>query len=209
MDMLKRQRELMVDKQISLRGINDPRVLAAFRKVEREKFVPQELVEKAYDDQALSIGLEQTISQPYVVAYMTDALQIKSTDSVLEIGTGSGYQTAILAELASTVFTVERLEWLAQSARNLLSNLGYQNINFKVGDGHKGWIEKAPFDKIILTAAPQLIPRELVDQLAVGGRLIGPWGSRFEQRLILLEKTAHGTEKSDLFPVRFVPMIEG
>lgn len=207
--MFENERNLMVENQIYSRGITNPRVLDAFRSVPRDRFVPKDLIQKSYDDQALSIGLAQTISQPYIAAYMTDVLEIKSSDSVLEIGTGSGYQTAILATLASTVYTVERIDHLAQSARNLLTQLGYTNINFKVGDGHQGWAEYSPFDKIILTAAPATIPDELIAQLRVFGKLIGPTGSSDEQRLILLEKTRDGVEKSDLFPVRFVPMIEG
>lgn len=207
-DIYEKKRNLMVETQISLRGINNQRLLSAFRHVPRERFVPNDLVEKAYDDQALSIGLEQTISQPYVVAYMTDSLKIKSSDRVLEIGTGSGYQTAILAEMASKVYSIERIDRLAESARNLLTRMGYKNIEFRIGDGHKGWPEAAPFDKIILTAAPMVIPHDLLEQLKPHGLLIGPSGPSYAQRLTLIEKTNDGNEKSDLFPVRFVPMIE-
>lgn len=197
----------MVDTQIRSRGISSSRLLGAFRQVPRERFVPSELIDRAYEDEALSIGLEQTISQPYVVAYMTEILNIKNTDVVLEIGTGSGYQTAILAEMAKKVHTIERIDRLADSAQNLLTRMGYKNIEYRIGDGTKGWPEAAPFDKIILTAAPTMIPIPLLEQLKIYGLLIGPSGPNYAQRLTLIEKTPTGNERSDLFPVRFVPLV--
>ncbi len=197
----------MVDMQIRSRGISSPRLLGAFRHVPRECFVPSDLIEHAYDDQPLSIGLEQSISQPYVVAYMTNTLNVKDTDVVLEIGTGSGYQTAILAEIAKKVYTIERIDRLAESAKNLLARMGYKNIEYRVGDGSKGWPEAAPFDKIILTASPTTIPNALIEQLKLHGLLIGPSGPSYAQRLTLIEKIEKGIEHSDLFPVRFVPLV--
>ncbi len=207
--VFEKERQLMVENQIRARGISNPRVLNAFNRVPRENFVPAEIILSSYADQAISIGLEQTISQPYVAAYMTEALQIKESDRILEIGTGSGYQTAILAELASDVYTIERIDRLGLSARNHLTRMGYKNIHFRIGDGYKGWPEHSPFDKIIITAAPTRIPEELLQQLDINGRLIGPYGLSEGQRLVLLEKTSSGIEKSDLFPVRFVPMLSG
>ena len=200
------RRELMVAEQIVSRGVSDTKVLAAMRKVERELFVPPGLRQAAYADEPLPIGHGQTISQPFIVAYMTEAAQLKSGDRVLEIGTGSGYQAAILAEIAREVYTIEIVEPLARESRDRLASLGYRNIEVRYGDGYKGWPEKAPFDVIIITAAPPEIPVELVSQLKVGGRMVVPVGSFF-QELVLITRTRAGYDKKSLLPVRFVPMV--
>ncbi|MEE8360070.1 MAG: protein-L-isoaspartate(D-aspartate) O-methyltransferase [Candidatus Omnitrophota bacterium] len=202
------KRREMVEEQIRARGIRDVRVLDAMLKVERHQFVGQERKELAYEDRPLPIGYRQTISQPYIVAYMTTLAAIDPKDKVLEIGTGSGYQAAILAELADMVYTVEIVKPLADEARERLRILGYRNIMVKRGDGYKGWLEHAPFDKIIVTAAPLEIPEELVAQLKTGGLMVVPIGSIF-QELYLIKKTAGGYKKEALLPVRFVPMVKG
>jgi protein-L-isoaspartate(D-aspartate) O-methyltransferase len=199
------QRKEMVDKQIKARGVKDKAVLEVMRKVLRHLFVPPDMVAPAYDDNPLPIGHGQTISQPYIVALMTELLRLKDDSKVLEIGTGSGYQTAILAELAATVYTIEIVEPLVNPAQELLRALGYQNIFFKYGDGCEGWPEEAPFDAIIVTAAPKHIPEPLVQQLAIGGRMIIPVGDYY-QDLILLTKTEYGVQKKEITAVRFVPM---
>jgi protein-L-isoaspartate(D-aspartate) O-methyltransferase len=199
------ERNAMVHDQMELRGIRDARVLGAFRAVPRHRFVPPEVVEHAYGDHPLPIGYEQTISQPYIVAYMTEALGLRGTERVLEIGTGSGYQAAILAKLAREVFTIEIVPELGQRARGTLESLGFSNVRVRIGDGYRGWPEEAPFDAIVLTAAPEVVPQPLFDQLAVGGRLVAPVG-RGEQELVLFEKTPRGIERRELLPVRFVPM---
>lgn len=201
---LKRQR--MVDEQIASRGVTDPRVLDAMRKVERHVFVPPALQVVAYADEPLPIGHGQTISQPFIVAYMTEALNLKRGDRVLEIGTGCGYQAAILAEIAESVYTIEIVPALADEAKERLESLGYGNIKVRSGDGYKGWPEEAPFDAIIVTAAPPNIPTELVSQLKTEGRMIVPVGS-FLQELVLITKTATGYDTRALIPVRFVPMV--
>ncbi len=201
-------RQHMVETQIKNRGVKDPRVLAAMAKVEREKFIPQEFIAESYEDKPVPIGLDQTISQPYIVAYMTEAAQIKSTDRVLEIGTGCGYQTAILAELAKEVYSVERLGAHAENARALLQQLGYKNIFIQEGDGFHGWEEKAPFDAIVVTAAPENVPENLINQLNEGGRLIIPIGG-WHQELYRFTKTKHGLVEESLMAVRFVPMVSG
>lgn len=201
-------RERMVKEQLERRGIQDPRVLEAMRKVPREKFVPEEYQSHAYEDGALPIGYDQTISQPYIVAFMTEALSLTGKERVLEIGTGSGYQAAVLAELVLEVFSIEIVEPLARRADKTLAQLGYRNIKLKVGDGYEGWREHAPFDAIMVTAAPEKIPPVLLEQLKVGGRMIVPVGIGF-QELILVRKTAKGIETRSLLPVRFVPMVEG
>src|SRR4030042_2223240 len=173
----KTMRQKMVETQIKARGVKDPRVLSAMHKVERHLFVPKELQTSAYTDQPLPIGEDQTISQPYIVALMTELLELKGGENVLEIGTGSGYQAAILAELAKEVYTIEIVEPLASSAKNRLLELGYQNINVKAGDGYLGWPEVGPFDAIIVTAAPDHIPKPLIDQLQEGGRMVIPVGA--------------------------------
>ncbi|MBU0467985.1 MAG: protein-L-isoaspartate(D-aspartate) O-methyltransferase [Candidatus Omnitrophica bacterium] len=197
----------MVETQITNRGIKDSKVLKAMLKVDRHLFVPKEQQEFAYEDYPLPIGYGQTISQPYIVAYMTEQLNLNKLDKVLEIGTGSGYQAAVLAELADVVYTIEILDELCISSEKLLSKLRYKNISVKCGDGYQGWEEHAPYDAIIVTAAPPQIPRKLVEQLKEGGRMIIPVGS-FDQELVLITKTRSGIQKKSLIPVRFVPMIE-
>jgi len=204
-DPNRKNREKMVADQIEARGVVDERVLEALRKVPREAFVREEDMAMAFYDGPLSIGYGQTISQPYIVAYMTEALGIEPEDRVLEIGTGSGYQTAVLAELASEVFTIEIVEPLALRAKDILTRLGYKNIHFRIGDGSGGWPEEAPFDAIMITAAPPSVPDTLVDQLADGGRMIVPVG-RYEQYLELIEKKDQEVHRRRLIGVRFVPM---
>lgn len=201
-------RKKMVEDQIIARGVSDKKVLNALLKVKRHLFVPANQKEFAYEDHPLSIGFQQTISQPYIVAYMTEFLQLKENDRVLEIGTGSGYQAAVLAELAKEVYTIEIVKELADTAKDRLKDLGYTNVFVKHGDGFKGWKEHAPFDAIIVTAAPDSIPEELVRQLKAGGRMVIPVGPVF-QELYLITKTSQGIEKKMLIPVRFVPMIKG
>ncbi len=202
---LVRQRE-MIETQIISRGVSDKKVLAAMLKVKRHLFVPFLARAMSYDDFPLSIGHGQTISQPYIVAYMTEAAGLNPGDRVLEIGTGSGYQAAVLAEIAREVYTIEIIEPLAREAQQRLKELGYQNISVRHGDGYQGWPEKSPFDVIVVTAAPEEIPRELVNQLRVGGRMVVPIGSFF-QELYLVTRTESGFEKKSLLPVRFVPMV--
>jgi len=198
-------REKMVETQIKTRGVKDPRVLSALLKVERHRFVPEEYVNSAYADQPLPIGEGQTISQPYIVALMTELLDLKGNEKVLEIGTGSGYQAAILAELAKEVYTVEIVESLASTAKNRLLELGYQNVKVKSGDGYLGWPEAAPFDAIIVTAAPDHIPTPLIDQLKEGGRMVAPVGT-YTQELKKIVKRSGKMETIDVIPVLFVPM---
>jgi len=198
-------RERMVQTQIVRRGVRDPLTVAAMRAVPRHRFVPEPLREQAYADHPLPIGLDQTISQPYIVAYMTEALALKGGEKVLEIGTGSGYQAAVLAEIADSVFTIEILKPLADRASEDLRELGYKNVYVLCGDGYQGWPEHAPFDAIIVTAAPDHIPQPLKDQLKIGGRLVIPVGTRY-QELLLITRTEKGFEERRLLPVRFVPM---
>jgi len=200
------QRQRMVEQQLKPRGIKDERVLAAMAKVPREEFVPADARPSAYEDGPLPIGYDQTISQPYVVAFMTEQLRPKRSDRVLEIGSGSGYQAAILGELVAEVYTIEIVEPLAKSAEATLQRLGYNNVHIKVGDGYKGWPEEAPFDAIIVTCAPEKVPQPLVDQLKDGGRMVIPVGERFAQQLYLLEKKNGQLKQSATLPVRFVPM---
>jgi len=201
----KAMREKMVETQIKARGVKDPRVLSAMLKVERHLFVPKELQTSAYTDQPLTIGEGQTISQPYIVALMTELLELKGEEKVLEIGTGSGYQAAILAELAKEVYTIEIIEALATSAKKVLLQIGYQNIMAKTGDGYLGWPEVAPFDAIIITAAPDHIPEPLLEQLKEGGRMVTPVGT-YSQVLKRVIKRSGRIETSDIVPVVFVPM---
>ena len=201
------QRQRMVEQQLKPRGIKDERVLAAMAKVPREEFIPVDVRADAYEDGPLPIGYDQTISQPYVVAFMTEQLRPKPSDRVLEIGSGSGYQAAILAELVGEVYTIEIVEPLAKSAEATLQRLGYNNVHIKAGDGYKGWPEKAPFDAIIVTCAPEKVPQPLVDQLKDGGRMVIPVGERFAQQLYLLEKKNGQLKESVTLPVRFVPML--
>ena len=199
-------RQRMVEQQLKPRGIKDERVLAAMAKVPREEFVPADVRPSAYEDGPLPIGYDQTISQPYVVAFMTEQLRPKTSDRVLEIGSGSGYQAAILGELVAEIYTIEIVEPLAKSAEATLQRLGYNNVHIKVGDGYKGWPEEAPFDAIIVTCAPEKVPQPLVDQLKDGGRMVIPVGERFAQQLYLLEKKNGQLKESATLPVRFVPM---
>ncbi|HEY5924934.1 MAG TPA: protein-L-isoaspartate(D-aspartate) O-methyltransferase [Kofleriaceae bacterium] len=201
------ERHRMVDQTIASRDITDPRVLGAMRKVHRHRLVPPELQPRAYEDNPLPIGFEQTISQPYVVAAMTEAAQLTAGEKVLEIGTGSGYQAAVLAELGGVeVYSIEIVEPLAQRTHKLLARMGYDKIQLRIGDGYKGWPEAAPFDAIIVTAAPEKVPQPLIDQLAVGGRLVIPVGKAGDQDLKVITRGKDGTTTESLFPVRFVPM---
>lgn len=202
-------RERMVRTQIEARGISDPAVLKAMRKVERHRFVLPEYVAKAYGDFPLPIEEGQTISQPYIVALMTEELNLKRKDKVLEIGTGSGYQTAVLAEICDSVFTVEIFEKLAEKAGKRFVEMGYNHIFCKTGDGYEGWKEHAPFDAIIVTCSPSHIPQPLKDQLADGGRMIIPVGSYPGQTLVLLQKKNGKLRRTNVLPVRFVPMVDG
>lgn len=186
-------------------GIRDQKVLQVIADVQRHKFVPEDLRSEAYENYPLPIGLKQTISQPYIVAYMTESLQLKPTDRVLEIGTGSGYQAAILSRLVKEVYSIEIIEELGLSAKKLLTDLGYHNVHIRIGDGFQGWSEAAPFDAIIITAAAKKLPEPLINQLREGGQMILPLGTK-SQNLILLSKTKDGIKQESLLPVRFVPM---
>lgn len=200
-----RLRELMVRDQIEARGIRDPLTLGALRKVPRQLFVRTVTIEEAYEDTALPIDQGQTISQPYVVAAMTAALRLRGGEKVLEIGTGSGYQAALLAEIVGHIYTIEILPTLAAEARDRLTKLGYKNVSTKTGDGYRGWPEFAPFDGILVTAAAPWVPTPLKEQLAEGGRLVIPVGDAF-QELVVITKKGFAYEETHLFPVRFVPM---
>jgi len=199
------ERERMVARQIAARGVTDARVLEALRQVERHLFVPARLAAEAYADRALPIAHGQTISQPYIVALMTELAAVKPTARVLEVGTGSGYQAAVLAVLAREVYTIEIVAPLADEARERLRRLGHQNVFVRAGDGYRGWPEKAPFDAILVTAAPPEIPAPLLEQLAPGGRLVAPVG-RDRQELVVVEKGERGLTRRSVLPVIFVPM---
>jgi len=200
-------RQKMVQEQLKSRGIHDDRVLAALAKVPREAFVPENMRAQSYADSALPIGHDQTISQPFIVAYMTEQLRLQPTDRVLEIGTGSGYQAAVLAELAKDVYTIEIVEPLAKDASARLAQLGYNNAHAKIGDGFQGWPEVAPFDAIIVTCAPDKVPQPLTQQLKEGGRMIIPVGTgMMDQQLYLLEKKDGELAQRAILPVRFVLM---
>jgi len=199
-------REKMVLEQIERRGIKDKNVLEAMKKVPRHLFVPEEYINEAYEDYPLPIGEGQTISQPYIVAKMTELLEIKKGEKVLEIGTGSGYQAAVLAEVGAKVYTIEILPKLAEKAKKTLSSLGYENVTVLVGDGFKGYIQEAPYDKIIVTAAPEKIPQPLIEQLKVGGKLVIPVG-KYDQELKVVTKKEEGIIVESVLPVRFVPMV--
>jgi protein-L-isoaspartate(D-aspartate) O-methyltransferase len=203
-----KQREQMVKWQIEARGVTDKQVLNAMRKVERHLFVPSELTSYAYADQPLPVGYNQTISQPYIVAYMTEALKLGPGSKVLEIGTGSGYQAAVLGELCDSVFSVEIITELGTKAKSLLKDLGYDNVFVKIGDGYKGWPEYAPFDAIIVTCAPTHIPEPLTEQLVEGGKMIIPVGETNYQQLILMIKKKGRLIEQAVLPVRFVPMVD-
>jgi protein-L-isoaspartate(D-aspartate) O-methyltransferase len=201
--------ERMVNQQLRARGIRDERVLAAMTRVPRDRFVPEPERGRAFRDGPLPIGYGQTISQPYIVAFMTEALALTGDDVVLEIGTGSGYQAAVLAELAREVYTIEIVPELAARAERTLAELGYRNVHVRTGDGYRGWPERAPFSKIIVTAAPEEVPKALVDQLAMGGTMVlpvGPQGGHQELRIVT--KTAKGVATERGFAVRFVPMVK-
>lgn len=200
------QRQLMVKEQVVMRGVVTHRVLTALGKVPREEFVPPEYRAESYSDQPLPIGYDQTISQPFIVALMTEELRPQPTDRVLEIGTGSGYQAAILGELVAEVYSIEIIEPLAKKAEATLQRLGYKNVHVKTGDGYKGWPEHAPFDSVIVTCAPEHVPEPLLEQLKEGGRMVIPVGAKFAQALYLLEKKNGRLEQSAVLPVKFVPM---
>ncbi len=202
-------RRRMVEDQILRRGVKDARVLGAMRRVPRHLFVPESERARAYEDGPLPIGEGQTISQPYIVALMTEALQVGPNDRVLDVGTGSGYQAAVLAEIVKEVFSIEILDRLAADATRRLADLGYRNVTVRVGDGWFGWPEKAPFDAILVAAAPEEVPRALIEQLKPGGRLVIPVGGTGladAQNLVRITRTAEGTRRETLLPVRFVPM---
>jgi len=196
----------MVDTQIAARGIKDPSTLDAMRNVPRHEFLPLRLRSEAYNDYPLPIGHGQTISQPYVVAFMTEAIRPKPGEKILEIGAGSGYQAAVLAQTGAEVYTVEIIEPLAEMARQTLERLGYKNARVRHGDGYRGWPEEAPFDAIVVTCAPDKVPPDLVAQLKDGGRMIIPVGNGMNQDLVLLRKTGDRIEEQSVLPVRFVPM---
>jgi protein-L-isoaspartate(D-aspartate) O-methyltransferase len=202
-----KERLAMVEEQLRRRDISDPRVLEAMAKVPRQSFVPADYQPAAYEDRPLSIGEGQTISQPYMVAIMTQSLELKGKERVLEIGTGSGYQTAILAELSQVVFTVERIPTLIQKAQMILEVLGHRNIFFLTGDGTKGWPDKAPFEGIIVTAGAPEIPKTLLSQLAEGGRLVIPVGPRYTQTLYKVTRQGNRFHEDDITGCIFVPLL--
>ena len=197
----------MVKNQIEARGIKDRQVLKAMNKVKRHLFVPEAARRFAYSDGPMSIGYGQTISQPYIVAFMTECLELKPEMKVLEVGTGSGYQAAILAEIVNEVYSIEIVEPLGLKAKKLLKDLGYDNVSVKIGDGYEGWVEHAPYDAIIVTCAPNDIPDPLKEQLAEGGRMIIPVGGRGIQYLIMNRKKNGRIRQENVLPVRFVPMV--
>lgn len=199
-------RERMVDTQIRARDVQNPAVLQAMRRVPRHLFVPDDLRPFAYDDRPLPIGRGQTISQPYIVGYMTEALQLTPAHKVLEIGTGSGYQAAVLAEIVKQVYSIEIVPDLAAGARRALAEAGYRNVEIRTGNGYLGWPAHAPFDRIIVTAAPPEIPQALVDQLAVGGVMVVPVGTGY-QEMVIITKTPNGVVQKRTIEVRFVPMV--
>jgi len=202
-----KERMRMVEEQIVARGVRDERVLAAMRKVPRHVFLPEAMRGMAYADNALPIGENQTMSQPYMVAIMSELLGLKGTERVLEIGTGSGYQAAVLAELCAKVYTVERVKILAEKARSTLDRLGYQSVAIKVYDGTYGWKDAAPFDAIMVTAGAPDVPSPLVEQLKVGGGMVIPVGDRFGQRLMKVVRTSEGPVTESSIPCVFVPLI--
>ncbi len=199
------ERDRMVNDQIVARGVKDPAVIEALRWIPRHRFVLEPEAEMAYEDRPLPIGYEQTISQPYIVAFMTEALQLQGKKKVLEIGTGSGYQAAVLATIVHQVFTIEIVEPLAERAAGTLKEVGCDNVTVRTGDGYQGWPEEAPFDGIIVTAASDHVPEPLLEQLAIGGRLILPIG-KFQQDLVVVRRTEKGYEQTTVLPVAFVPM---
>ncbi|MFH0907678.1 MAG: protein-L-isoaspartate(D-aspartate) O-methyltransferase [bacterium] len=202
------QRKIMVRDTIASRGVRDPAVLAAMRRVPRHEFVPERFRSAAYADEPLPIGMDQTISQPYIVAAMTELIQVGPQDTVLEIGTGSGYQAAVLAEVVKRVYSIEILPELGRTAAELLARLGYTNVDVRIGDGYVGWPEHAPFDGIIVTAGADHVPVPLVEQLKAGGRMVIPVGPTLSvQDLLLIEKMSDGSIRTNnIMPVRFVPL---
>jgi protein-L-isoaspartate(D-aspartate) O-methyltransferase len=209
-DRFPAMREKMVEFQIEMRGVKDPVVLSAMRKVPRHLFLPASQRDFAYDDAPLPIGFGQTISQPYIVAYMTECLNPQKGHRFLEVGTGSGYQAAVLAEIVDTVYTIEIIPELGKRASERLSAMGYKNITVKIGDGYEGWKEHAPFDGIMVTAGAESIPPPLIEQLKDGGRMVIPVGSPYlVQNLILVEKHGKKVSTRNLIPVRFVPFQRG
>jgi len=209
MDEYEKLRRLMVEEQIIKRGIKDREVIRAMLKVPREKFVPPQERGSAYGDFPLPIGYGQTISQPYIVAYMTEQLEVKKGDRVLEIGTGSGYQSAILAEIGCEVYTVELIEELSKRAQRIIKELGYKNVHFKIGDGYQGWKEYAPYDAIIVTAAPPRIPEKLKYQMKIGGRMVIPVGDYYQYLYKIARTGKDSWKKERLIGVSFVPMVRG
>lgn len=207
-DQFEISRQQMVEYQIKARGITDQRVLNAMSTVPRHEFVESSLVSMAYEDTPLPIGHNQTISQPYIVAYMSDIAEISPEDKVLEIGTGCGYQSAILGKLAKEVYTMEVIPVLAEKAQKTLKNLNYTNIHVKTEDGYEGWAENQPYDRILVTAAPDHIPQPLIDQLALNGKMVIPVGKEF-QVIVILTKKPEGLVTEKTIPVRFVPLIRG
>ena len=202
-------RERFVSEQVEARGVRDPLVLAAMRKVPRERFVPEHLRGEAYADSPLPIGAGQTISQPYIVAFMIEALALRGGEKVLEIGAGSGYAAAVLAEIAAEVYTIELVPELAATAERTLVELGYRNVHVRAGDGYRGWPERAPFEKIIVTAAPEEVPPALVEQLAVGGTMVVPVGPKDGYQVLrIVTRTPTGVSTERGFGVRFVPMVK-
>ncbi len=202
-------RDEMVQRQIVQRGVEDEDVLAAMRKVPRHRYVPDEMKARAYEDSPLPIGFDQTISQPYIVALMTDLLDVSPGQKVLEIGTGSGYQAAVLAEMGVKVYSIEIICELAERAERDLKDTGYGDVEVMCGDGYKGWPEHAPFDRIIVTAAPPQLPDALVEQLAVGGKLVVPVGEHSQMLQVVTKISDDEIEVTDTLPVRFVPMVPG
>jgi protein-L-isoaspartate(D-aspartate) O-methyltransferase len=199
------ERRAMVNSDIEAWGVKDPMVLEVLGRVPRHRFVPEDLAASAYEDRPLSIGYGQTISQPFIVGYMTEALKLDGDSRVLEIGTGSGYQAAVLAEIAAEVYSIEIVAPLAERAKETLAALGYEGIHLRTGDGYRGWPEAAPFDAIVITAAPEHVPAPLLEQLAPGGRMVVPVGGR-EQELLRFTRSETGIHEERLLPVRFVPM---
>lgn len=209
-DSREKERIMLVEEHIERRGVRNPDVIRAMRSVPRHEFVPEQVRADAYEDRPLSIGYGATISQPYIVAAMTELLEPSRNHKVLEIGTGSGYQAAVLSNLVQDLYTIEIVPELAKLSRQTLERLGYRNVHVREGDGYKGWPEQAPFDRIILTAAPPEVPQALLDQLKHGGRLVAPVGDREDQQLLVLDKGMDGRiHRREVFPVMFVPMVPG
>jgi len=207
-DIFISERKRMVQKQIIARGIKNQAVINAMLTVKRHLFVPEKYINQAYDDCPLPIDDGQTISQPYIVAYMTEILDLNTSDRVLEIGTGSGYQAAVLAEICDSIFSIEIFPSLGNNAIQLYKNLGITNVYIKIGDGYKGWIEKSPCDAILVTCSPTHIPQPLINQLSEGGKMIIPVGPSYSQKLVLMKKENGKLIRKEVLPVRFVPMID-